>query len=104
MNRKRTPPGAPVQTFAQVAAWIKARVDVKDNAHKTPRRAALWFFAYREAEAMCDYRLRDFAELVLGGMKPMTVAGIEEQLRYDVKDDSTFDLTAELVEFWQVPA
>lgn len=106
----RGPKPVPVQTFAQVVAWIAANYEHDRHEQKrTDKQRAMWFFAYREAESWVDMRTKDIADVILTGMPKLTRAHIDEQLRESVNEGGEdyqlaepFDLTSELREFWGV--
>jgi len=47
----------------------------------TPEQQAIWFVAVRRAEEMADWSVKELAQLLMGGTKPMTIDDVDRFLR-----------------------
>ena len=95
----------PIQTHKQVIEWVEAHLPSQDGELKSPKEKAMWFYAYRMAEEMHNsMNLKDTAEMLLKGMRPLSVSDAKNWLLNALIDDPKFDLRSELHSFWGVPS
>lgn len=92
--RKRKPKRPPVLQFklvSEVLAWIEYHVPPRDvnTGESLPRwthgdleRAAVWWWAYEEAQngAYSELTTKDIARLLVAGIKPITTADVQAAL------------------------
>lgn len=100
MSKRKPKPAAPeFRTVAQVKAWIKKHVEPEKRGtsgrHATWTdalldEAALWWHACEEASTWGDLRTKDIADILLTGLKPLTLADLQETLdsAYESEDES----------------
>lgn len=110
--------GPPVLTFkdtAQVLAWVEYHVKPYDAdsgdtlpqwTHTDLCKAVLWWHANEQAEGWGDLRQKDVASMLLAGMPPLTLAGLQETLdsAHESEDESLTaaqDIEANLRAFFQ---
>lgn len=81
------PKNAKFWTTGDVATWIADNVPldrIPAEERVDPQwaiKAALWFWAFRQAEGFNDYRRKDFASLIVEGMKPLTYRDMSRELK-----------------------
>jgi hypothetical protein len=108
----KRPKDARFWACADVERWIAEETrGVTDDGHKSSRARARWFIAVRLADEMLDtHNSREWAERVLGGMKPVTtrdvtewVQSVHEAMREDGKmaKDADDAIEKELSVFWR---
>lgn len=92
----------PIRNVRGVLTWLKAHHHDPEDT-RTPEEKALWYFAYRDAIDMYDsYTAKDWVEVVLGGLTPLTLAEKDTELAEFAAEDLEFDLTDDLKDFWGV--
>lgn len=81
--RTHRPNGRRLWTANDVARWIKANVPLENRGADgdQPMQNALWWHAFNEASGFCDFRQKDFASMLVEGIKPLKERDLSEALR-----------------------
>lgn len=100
----------PLRTVANIRHWMRTNAEPEPEWDKTGRtyaanwsrkkldEAVLWWFANWRAASWGDLRTRDIADILLTGLKPLTLADLQEDLDSAHESEDESEPAAEQIE------